>query len=276
MPEAAVVPRSVVLDGVGLHSGAPCRVSLSRSEGPLVFGAEGREAAFDDLRVTRTDFGVEVSLGDGGPRIDGIEHLAAALAGLSIRSGVRVLVSGGEVPLLDGGAAAFCRALDELRAPEEPPRLVVRREDSVEVGASSYTFLAGESSSVVVDVQFDAPRIGAERASWDGSRAAFLGDVAWARTFGFRRDAAALLASGRARGANAASVMILADDGSVEAPGAAARPGEFARHKLLDFVGDAMLFGGPPRGAVHAVRPGHRATREAFAAALERGILVVA
>jgi len=67
--------------------------------------------------------------------------------------------------------------------------------------------------------------------------------------------------------------MVLGDDGDVEAPALPARHGEFARHKLLDLIGDLYAFGGPPLGVVRARKPGHRATHHAVALALEKGFL---
>jgi UDP-3-O-[3-hydroxymyristoyl] N-acetylglucosamine deacetylase len=67
--------------------------------------------------------------------------------------------------------------------------------------------------------------------------------------------------------------MVLEDGGGVEPPGAPARPDEFARHKLLDLVGDLYLYGGPPRGTLRATRPGHGATHRAMTEALDRGIV---
>jgi UDP-3-O-[3-hydroxymyristoyl] N-acetylglucosamine deacetylase len=242
--------------------------------GAVVIAADGDAAELGALSVIRADQGVEVSLGEGGPRVDSVEHLLAALAGLSIRSGVRVDVAGGEVPLLDGGATAFCGALACLGVGAEEPSLAVLRDGTVRVGASEYAFSPGESSRVDVEIAFDAPGIGVQRVTWDGSPTSFERDVAWARTFGFRRDGAALQGRGRARGVNPDAVMILGEDGRAEPPSAPARPNEHALHKLLDLVGDAALFGGPPRGVVRAIRPGHQATHHAFRTALAEGILV--
>jgi UDP-3-O-[3-hydroxymyristoyl] N-acetylglucosamine deacetylase len=144
---------------------------------------------------------------------------------------------------------------------------------TVAVGDSVYVFEPGPRRRLEVEVVFDAPAIGTQRAEWNGTFETFVSDIAWARTFGFRRDATELSARGRARGANPDVVMILDDDGLVEPPGASARPSEFARHKLLDLVGDLYLFGGPPCGTVFAQRPGHAATHRAVAVAIGRGIL---
>jgi UDP-3-O-[3-hydroxymyristoyl] N-acetylglucosamine deacetylase len=67
--------------------------------------------------------------------------------------------------------------------------------------------------------------------------------------------------------------MVLDADGRVMPPGDPARPGELARHKLLDLVGDLYLAGGPPLGRVSARFPGHGATRHALLAALAEGII---
>jgi len=262
------------LEGFGLHSGRACAVRLVQCPGPVVLAAEGRVVPLAELVVTRADHGVEVSLGVDGPRIDSVEHLLAALGGLGVRKDVRIEVNGGEIPLLDGGASAFGAALRSLGVLRHAPTLVVAREETIDVGTSRYVFQPGATTQISVEIAFDVEGIGTQAATWDGEPATFEAEIAWARTFGFRRDEAALLAAGRARGASADGVMILDDRGHVERGCAPARSAEHARHKLLDLVGDAALFGGPPRGTLHAFRPGHRATHAAIRTALERGALV--
>lgn len=269
----AAAARDVRLSGLGLHSGSLCVVRLSRAEGPVVFRTALGDARVDELQVVRSDRGVRVRSERTALDVDTVEHLFAALGGLSLRSGVAIEVDGPEMPLLDGAALAFARALAELSPPPSPPALRVLHEGVVNVGASSYALSPGDGVALEVEVSFDAPRIGTQMASWRGSAESFVTDVAWARTFGFRRDADALLRSGRARAVDPTAVMVLDDTGAVEPPGEPARPGEFARHKLLDLVGDLYLFGGPPRGTVRATRPGHAATHRAVTQALARGIL---
>jgi UDP-3-O-[3-hydroxymyristoyl] N-acetylglucosamine deacetylase len=263
----------VVLRGRGLHSGAPAEVRLTRIEGPVVFRTQGGDAPRAALSVVRADHGVRVRCDAIGLDVDGVEHLLAALGGLSMHSGIALEVTGGEVPLLDGAAAAFAEALRGLAPASGAPVLTVVRSDVVRIGDSSYSFAPADATELDVAIRFQAPRIGEQRAAWDGRTATFLADVAWARTFGFRHDREALHAGGRARGVDPLAVMVLDADGAVEPPGAPARPGEFARHKLLDLVGDLFLFGGPPVGRIHATRPGHGATHRAVLEAIERGIL---
>jgi len=268
-------PGSVVLRGRGLHAGAPAEVRLTRVAGPVVFRTAYGDATREELAVVRADYGVRVRCDDNRLDVDGVEHLLAALGGLFAHAGVAIEIEGGEVPLLDGGAAAFARAIAELDAASLAPPLSVVRAEAVRVGDSIYRFSPATGTELEVEVRFDARRIGVQHARWDGFAESFFREVAWARTFGFRADQEALQAAGRARGADPTAVMVLDPEGNVEPPGLPARPGEFARHKLLDLVGDLFLFGGPPRGRIHAIRPGHRATHRAVREALEHGIVVL-
>jgi UDP-3-O-[3-hydroxymyristoyl] N-acetylglucosamine deacetylase len=251
----------------------PSTLRLSRSDGPVVFRTARGDARIDELVVLRTDLGVRVRSDAIGLDVDTVEHLLAAFGGLSIRSGVAIAPANEEMPLLDGASLRFAEALASLEPPREAPRLRVLSSGTVYAGASTYVFTKDDETSVEVEVTFDASRIGRQTASWDGSASSFVRDVAWARTFGFRRDGEALLRAGRGRGVDPSTVMVLDDDGAVEAPGAPARSTEFARHKLLDLVGDLYLFGGPPVGKLHATRPGHGATRRAMMEALARRIV---
>jgi UDP-3-O-[3-hydroxymyristoyl] N-acetylglucosamine deacetylase len=223
--------------------------------------------------VRSADRGVRIGPREGGFDVESVEHLFAALGAWQVRRDLDIHVTGGEVPLADGGAARFAAAVASLNPPRARSPLRVVQSGKVEIAESIYAFEPGPEPILAVEVHFEARAIGTERASWDGSFERFVSDVAWARTFGFRRDAADLLARGRALGADAHAVMVLDDEGRVEPPDAPARPSEFARHKLLDMIGDLYLFGGPPLGAVSAIRPGHAATHRAVALALERGLL---
>lgn len=231
-------------------------------------------ATVQELTVVRTDRGVQVACEKVGLLLDGVEHFLAALGGLGLYEGVSFTVEGGELPLADGGALAFAELLRGLQVPRTPPHLRIEHQGEVTVGDSHYTFEPSPAVELGVDVHFDG--VGAQHSAWDGTPETFIHQIAWARTFGFEREAALVQASGRGRGADPRSVMILDDEGRVREPGRPQRPDELARHKLLDLVGDLYLGGGPPRGRIAAVRPGHGATRRALLTALDRGIIAPA
>lgn len=270
----------VRLDGAGLHGGARASVALRAAPGPTSLGAgEAQGRPLSAWRVVRADHGVCVAC--GAETIDLVEHVLAAIGGLGLFQGVEVRVTGGEVPLLDGGAAEVARALAGFGVAPVAPPLVVTRPFSLAVGDATYAIepasLADpDRRSVSVAIDFAHPRIGRQEARWDGDPADFLDRIAPARTFGFLRDHAALLAAGRARGVDQAalSAVVVFGERDVEPPCVLRGEDEPARHKLLDLVGDLALYGGPPRGHVRAERPGHRATHAFVAAALAEGALL--
>jgi UDP-3-O-[3-hydroxymyristoyl] N-acetylglucosamine deacetylase len=266
--------KGVELVGVALHGGHPSRIVLTRAVGPIVLARHGAEARLDELCATRTDHGVTAASADGRIAIDLVEHLLAALGGLGVREGVRVSVDDGEPPLLDGGARRFAEALVAIGAPlEAPPGLRITRPATLSGGgASTYRFLPGTRTRLHVAVRFRAP-IGDEEASWDGDPRDFLERIAPARTFGWVDEHAALLAKGRARGVDLDGVLVLSDAGPV-AGCRPNEPGEIARHKLLDLIGDLTLHGGVPEGTIEAFAPGHGATHRVMAEALRTGILL--
>jgi UDP-3-O-[3-hydroxymyristoyl] N-acetylglucosamine deacetylase len=263
------------VDGVGLHTGAPSRVWLRVSPGPVVLRVGNVEARLEELRVASTTRATTVEAHGGRLRVATVEHLFAALAALGVHDGLTVRVEGPEMPLLDGGSAAWCDAIDRLRPEATAPRLRVVREGSVEVGASRYEWFPGDRIAIDVRVDFDGfdgVRV-AREVRWDGDAADFRVRIAPARTFAFMHDVTELLSAGLARHVDPASVLVLTPDG-IHCAGRPYSADEPARHKLLDLVGDLYLHGGPPIGRVRAVRPGHAANHRALSLALAGGIVV--
>ncbi len=267
----------VRVEGVGLHSGAASRVILRRRSGPVTLEAGGLEARIDQLRVVSTARATTVEAHGGAMRVGTVEHVFAALAGLGVYEGIALSVEGPEMPLLDGGSAAWCAAIERLGATEPKGSLSrVARAAALDVGASRYEFTPGARVEVEVRLEldgFDEARVAPE-ARWGGDAGDFRLRIAPARTFALARDIGDLLADGLARHVDPASVVVLAPDAILHAGGAFA-PDEPARHKLLDLLGDLYLSGGPPRGRLRAVRPGHAANAFAIERARAEGIVVI-
>ncbi|AKU93474.1 UDP-3-O-[3-hydroxymyristoyl] N-acetylglucosamine deacetylase [Labilithrix luteola] len=261
----------IAIAGQGLHSAAYSTVRFSVRAGAVAFRVAGVETPIDELEVADTARSSAVLLRDGR-RLATVEHLFAALGGLRIRSDIVIDVEGPEVPLVDGGAQRFAKELIALGPTRSRPRLRVAREATLAVGGSRYEFAISNETSVVVDVDFDHPKI-ERHARWDGDSSDFVARIAPARTFGFEHEVEELLARGLASHVSPESVIVLGRDRVLSA-GAPYEADEPARHKLLDLVGDMYLHGGPCVGIVRASKPGHAATHEAMKQALAAGILV--
>lgn len=265
-----------MIAGRGLHRGLSAEVRFVARPGPVTLRVGAIEVPLTELAAVaepgRRSTSVESA--DGRLRVDSVEHLFAALGAAGVREGIRIEVTGDELPLADGGAAAYFDALTRLSLPAAPPDLVVARDAAFTSGGSRYVFeVAKARSSVAVEVtvDFDDARL-AREASWNGDPGDFRRRIAPARTFVFARDLEAIAAAGLGAHATPSSVVVLGED-VVFATGASFSADEPARHKLLDLVGDLYAHGGPPAGGVRALRPGHAVTHEVMRRALREGVV---
>src|SRR6187399_993042 len=110
----------VAVSGIGVHSGLPVTLTLhpADDDAGIVFqriaadGSIEREIRADVRAVTATEFATV--LGDSsGPLCSTAEHLLAALRGLGVDN-VLVEIDGSEVPIMDGSAAPFVAAIEQV------------------------------------------------------------------------------------------------------------------------------------------------------------------
>src|ERR1035438_7614989 len=160
--QVGVVETSV--EGVGLHSGRRVRVVLRARRGPVTVRVAAIEAHIDELSVASTSRATSVEAHGGALRLGTAEHAFAALGGLGIYGGLRrgglgapvpapapgfaglgglgiyeglgLDVVGPELPLLDGGASAWCDAIDALGVAASTPRARVARRAVFDIGSS--------------------------------------------------------------------------------------------------------------------------------------------
>lgn len=257
MTAQTTLAHPVEVSGVALRSGAhrAARLCPAAADTGVVFVVGGAQVpAHIDHVVDAT---LATVLGVGRTRVALVEHLLAALLGAGVDN-VRVELDGDEVPALDGAALAWLGALARAgrRALEVPIRTwTVAEPVHVEVGAARASLYPSETLELDVSVDFAHPAIGAQR--WCGAPlAAFGAELAWARTFGFERDAERLLAAGIARGVTLDNTLVFADDRPLN-PRGQHRPDEVVRHKALDALGDLALLGARPRVRLVASRGGH-------------------
>jgi UDP-3-O-[3-hydroxymyristoyl] N-acetylglucosamine deacetylase len=199
-------------------------------------------------------------LGDeSGVTVGTVEHLLAALRGLSIDN-CYIELDSREVPIMDGSAAAFVAAVDGVGIREllRPRKFIkVLKSIRVEDGASWGELRPHSGFRLDVEIDFESALIGRQRYALEMSSGAFRNELSRARTFGFMRDVECLWKAGLALGASLENTVALADD-RIMNPEGLRYPHEFVRHKMLDAVGDLALAGVPILGAYRSVRGGHR------------------
>jgi UDP-3-O-[3-hydroxymyristoyl] N-acetylglucosamine deacetylase len=251
--------------GVALHCGH--RVSLTFKPAPVDHGVVFRRtdlgidipARFDRVVDTR----LSTVLGQGDARIGTIEHVMAALAGCGIDN-VLVEVDGAEPPILDGSAAPYVFLLDcagtvEQDAPQsaiEVRRAVRVCEGSAFAELRPATPAGMPGLDMALSIDFEAVAIGRQALSLRLTPDSFRQELARARTFAMAKDVDQLRAAGLARGGSLDNAVVV-DQARVLNPTGLRMPDEFARHKLLDAVGDLALAGVPLHGRFIAHRSGH-------------------
>jgi UDP-3-O-[3-hydroxymyristoyl] N-acetylglucosamine deacetylase len=251
-------------DGVGLHSGEPCRARVS--PGPprsgVVFATDKGDvrACVSSLAPQSSRATVlvckEASVGT-------VEHLLAALAWFG-EADARVDVQGPEIPILDGSAAPWVQRLAACGARPGPRMLPLSRAVSVALGPSralARPLGPGEVPGVRVVFRVDGPPPREDAFSFAPRDDDFAALVAPARTFATLDEARAMLGAGLARGGSLANALVLGPDGPLNPEGTRFAD-EPARHKMLDALGDLFLLGGWPLARVTLSRPGHAVNHE--------------
>ncbi|HUN91237.1 MAG TPA: UDP-3-O-acyl-N-acetylglucosamine deacetylase [Burkholderiaceae bacterium] len=254
--------------GIGLHSGAKVALTL-------------RPAAADTgIVFRRTDVDPPVTIpvapevvGDtrmastivrDGVRVATVEHLMSALAGLGVDN-CYIDVDAGEIPIMDGAAGSFVflvqsAGLAELEAPRRYVRVLkpveIREGEGAELKWARLEPFDGYKLRFAIDFRHPAIDATEQDVEFDFARDDYVTTVARARTFGFVNEVEALRAAGLIRGGSLENAIVMDEYRILNTDGL--RSGdEFAKHKILDAIGDLYLLGRPLLASYRAYRSGH-------------------
>lgn len=211
--------------------------------------------------VSRVDAERRTVLAVGSARVEMVEHVLAALAGLGVDN-CEIRVSAAELPCGDGSALAFVEALDAAGLVElDAPRSVLTVAKQLRVGDESAwleavpTITGGLSLEYHLDYGVES-FIGCQSISLEVTEEIFRAELAPCRTFLLRSEADALLASGVGRRVTPENLLVIEPAGLLQ--NALRFEDECARHKAVDLLGDLALIGMGVVGHVVAYRSGHR------------------
>ncbi len=262
-----------------MHKGKPSRVAFMPAEGPTGFRfvgpafAKPLPARLD--KVTGTVRGTNIS--DGKNTIYTVEHLLSAAAGLGIDD-LDIEIAGEEPPAADGSALAFATALLKAGLLEKPgqERECLSLAGRLEMAKGDIRYCAAPSRGVSFKLTYDYPHslVGRQVIEFALTPEEYLVRVSPARTFGFSHEIEALKAAGLALGGSLENAIVIGEK-EIMAKGGLRFADEFARHKLLDLIGDLALAGLPLKDIhIEAERPGHAANVNFAKLLLEKGARV--
>jgi len=205
-----------------------------------------------------------------GVTIGTVEHLLAAIRSCGIDN-LLIEISADEVPILDGSCAPMVEIIKQAGiTAQRLPRFGIWIERRIEVRQGERFAILEPSSvpRVSVEIDFASEAIGTQCMSIDLVDNVFENEIAPARTFGFASELEQLRAQGLALGGSMRNAVLIDEDTVVNEDGLRFDD-EFARHKILDCIGDLALAGAPIFGHLYAHKPGHRLNhallREMFA-----------
>jgi UDP-3-O-[3-hydroxymyristoyl] N-acetylglucosamine deacetylase len=255
------ITRSIVAGGQGLHTGLKTGVILHPAPPGfgIVFSPLSDEVAIAARLENVSDADYNTTLTSGGHSVRTVEHLMSALHGFGITN--LLVKTHGEVPALDGSAAEFCRLIDEVGMLQQLPMIepirVTRPIECMRKGKSGEHIRIEPADRLIVDYELVyPPPIGTQRVHFElTSSQAYAAQIAPARTFGFVREIQKLSEMGLAAGGRLDNCILVDDEKVVNTE--LRFPDEFARHKVLDLIGDLYLLGRPIIGHVIASRTGH-------------------
>ncbi|MFW6334500.1 MAG: UDP-3-O-acyl-N-acetylglucosamine deacetylase [Desulfosalsimonas sp.] len=258
---------TVSFTGQGVHSGRT--VDLTVQPAPPNFGIRFRRVDLPAKPMVAGHFNrvVDTSLatviGENGCIVSTIEHLMAALAGLSIDNAL-VEVNDYELPIMDGSAAVFTRAIrGKGVVHQEAARyyFVIKQPIILENEDKSVCLHPYEGMRISCTIDFDHPAIGRQSYELELDEDRFEKEISGARTFGFMKEIELLKFYGLARGGSLENAVAIDEKGVVNEEGLR-WPDEFVRHKILDSIGDFSLLGLPILGKISLYKSGHNFNHE--------------
>ncbi len=250
--------RSMVLYGTGLHSGM--KTGLLLQPLPPGSGILFGNISSDDVVPAYLDYvqttELATSLKKGMATAKTIEHLMAVLHAYRITNLMVKMIE--EIPIMDGSALEFCKMIEDAGIEEQDERvdeLVIDRRVEIIRNNKFLVIEPAEVFSIHYFLDYPPP-IGQQTMVFVlESEEAFKNQVAPARTFGFLKDVEMLERMGLGEGGRLHNFILVDDEKIVNTE--LRFPNEFARHKVLDLMGDLYLLNRPIRGQVVAHLTGH-------------------
>ncbi|AZS50970.1 UDP-3-O-acyl-N-acetylglucosamine deacetylase [Entomomonas moraniae] len=250
--------------GIGLHSGK--KVYLTLKPAPVDTGIVFCRTDLDpviEIPARAENVGettLSTTLMKNNERVDTVEHLLSAMAGLGIDN-ARIELSSSEVPIMDGSAGPFVFLIQSagLEEQEAPKRFIrIKKEVSVEENGKKATFLPFDGFKVSFEIDFDHPAFKkhTQSATIDFSSTTFVKEVSRARTFGFMREIEYLRSKHLTLGGSLDNAIVVGDDGVMNEDGLRYED-EFVKHKILDSIGDLYLLGHSLVGEFIGFKSGH-------------------
>lgn len=276
MLKQRTLKKAISATGVGLHNGEKVTLTLrpAAADTGIIFKRvdlpqpNELKATAQAVQDTRLCSALEAN----GVRIATVEHVMSALAGLGIDN-VVVEVDASEIPIMDGSAGPFVFLIQEAGIAElDQPKKFIRIKKTIEVkdGDKWVRFEPYQGFKIEFTIQFNHPVFENSgcQVKVDFATDSYIQEISRARTFGFMHEVEYLRNNNLARGGSLENAIVLDEYRVLNADGLR-YDDEFAKHKVLDAIGDLYMLGHPILGAFYAYKSGHALNNQLICALMQ-------
>jgi UDP-3-O-[3-hydroxymyristoyl] N-acetylglucosamine deacetylase / 3-hydroxyacyl-[acyl-carrier-protein] dehydratase len=259
--------KSAGFSGTSLHTGE--KVTLKLQPAPVDHGIKfKRKDLADEPTIDANVANLKTveratTIGEGAVRVHTIEHVLSALSAMGVDNAI-IEMNANEPPIGDGSAAPYVEVIKKAgTAAQEAPRRFFDVREPIHVES--------KNGSILVLLPDDKFRVSCTQAGPDNrftqffsaeiSPALYEREIAPARTFVFYEEVAPLMEKNLIKGGSLENAIVVRGD-AVLSKEPLRFADEFARHKILDIIGDLALIGIRIRGHIIAVKPGHAVNAE--------------
>src|SRR5262247_661622 len=256
------VDKIASLSGTALHTGD--KVTLKLHPAPVDHGIKFKrkdlqdeptiDAKIENLKTVER----ATTIGEGSVRVHTVEHVLAALSAMGVDNAV-VEMDANEPPIGDGSAQLYVDLIRKagVTAQEEPRKFFDARDTMhVQSKTGALLVLLPDDKFRVSCTQAGPNNKFTQFLSVEVTPATFEREIARARTFVYYEDVKPLMDKGLIKGGSLENAVVIRGEQVLGKEPLRYRE-EFARHKILDIIGDLSLFGRAIKGHVIAIKPGH-------------------
>lgn len=258
--------QEINLNGISLMDGkdSSVRVIPSEKKGIRFFPCNSSKSVTASVENVVSTQNCTV-LGQDGQFVRLVEHFMAASAISGVDS-IDVVMSGAEMPILDGSSKGWVDAFNQSGFNQRSEMEISITEPIHLIdGNSRIVMLPAEKLEISYGINFNHPEL---NNRWVKAGIEDIQSIIEARTFGYLKDLEKFQQAGMALGANIDNTVGLTDDGYTVELRSQYEP---VKHKILDIIGDLYLTGYNPlnfKAQIIALDAGHK-SHVAFAKVLK-------
>ena len=258
------IKKEIIIKGKGLNTGKEVKVKFLPA--PVNSGINFVRTDLPEKPVINANLSNVVSLdkslhhtslGDDKVQIQTIEHLMASLNTLGIDN-VFIEINGEELPAMDGSSSDYFKAFTDTGFSEQDSaRKTFQVRETIWCAENGAMLMALPARNLRVSytLYYDHPLIQCQYIDMTIDADTFGKEIAPSRTFCLEEEVKRLMQEGLGKGASHENTLVMGKKGVIK--NKLRFENEFARHKVLDLLGDMNLLGFPVKAHFVGIKSGH-------------------